>query len=166
VSAIVAVHVRHPGAHGAVVNTVTNKVARVIGKDETLRYLNLAIYQGAPAKKGFTTLAMAASANPLLQDKALRDPHLICTAYKKQRFYLFARAGEEGKAGGERDVFNERPTREDLSMAVGPVEKKRASAMGCTIHTSRGDVHFKLWPEYAPKTGLSIRLLGKLRKDR
>jgi len=74
-----------------VINTVTNKVVRVIGKDESLRFLNLALYQGAPAKKGVTTLAMAASANPLLQDKAIRDPHVFCTAYKRQRFYLFAR---------------------------------------------------------------------------
>jgi peptidylprolyl isomerase domain and WD repeat-containing protein 1 len=39
-----------------VVNTVTNKVSRVVGKDESLRFLNLAVYQGAPAKKGVTTL--------------------------------------------------------------------------------------------------------------
>ena len=77
-----------------VINTVTNKVARIIGKDESLRFLNLSLYQGAPSKKGITTLAMAASANPLLQDKAARDPQLICTAYKRQRFYLFAREGE------------------------------------------------------------------------
>lgn len=78
-----------------VVNTVTNKVARVLGKDETLRFLNIALYQGAPAKKGVTTVQMAASANPLLQDKASRDPHLFATAYQKQRFYLFARSDKE-----------------------------------------------------------------------
>ena len=88
-----------------VVNTVTNKVSRVVGKDESMRFLNIAVYQGAPAKKGVTTLvsvtavqevrsadrqAMAASANPLLEDKAARDPHLFATAYNKSRFYLFA----------------------------------------------------------------------------
>lgn len=77
-----------------VINTVTNKVVRVIGKEENLRYLNLSLYQGAPAKKGLTTLAMAASANPLLQEKATRDPHLFCTAFKKSRFYLFGKSGE------------------------------------------------------------------------
>jgi peptidylprolyl isomerase domain and WD repeat-containing protein 1 len=35
---------------------MTNKVARLIGKEEALRFLNLALYQGAPAKKGITTL--------------------------------------------------------------------------------------------------------------
>src|SRR4051812_19714156 len=39
-----------------VVNTVTNRVVRLLGKDETGRWLNLALYQGAPAKKGITTM--------------------------------------------------------------------------------------------------------------
>lgn len=46
-----------------VVNVVTNKVARVIGKDEVSRFLNLAIYQRAPAKKGLTTLVSAVAAS-------------------------------------------------------------------------------------------------------
>lgn len=40
----------------SVVNTVTNRVAKLLGKDETSRWLNLALYQGAPLKKGLTTL--------------------------------------------------------------------------------------------------------------
>lgn len=40
----------------AVINVVTNKVVRLLGKDEPLRFLNLSLYQGAPAKKGVTTL--------------------------------------------------------------------------------------------------------------
>ncbi|ORX39736.1 peptidyl-prolyl cis-trans isomerase [Kockovaella imperatae] len=133
-----------------VINTVTNKVARIIGKEESLRFLNLSLYQGAPSKKGVTTLAMAASANPLLQEKAVRDPHLICTAYKRQRFYMFARESEEPKSG-ERDVFNERPTREDQTMAVAPAEEKAALPTLCTIHTTEGDIKVKLYPNIAPK---------------
>lgn len=37
------------------VNTVTNRVSRLLGKDETVRWMNLTLYQGAPAKKGLTT---------------------------------------------------------------------------------------------------------------
>jgi peptidylprolyl isomerase domain and WD repeat-containing protein 1 len=37
---------------------------------------------------------MAASANPLLEEKATRDPHVFATAYGKSRFYLFGR-GEQ-----------------------------------------------------------------------
>lgn len=40
----------------AVVNTVTNRVVRLLGKDETVRWMNLTVYQGAPSKKGRTTL--------------------------------------------------------------------------------------------------------------
>ena len=95
-----------------VVNTVTNKVARLLGKDETVRWMNLAIYQGQPAKKSLNTVvsippskkhryspdlpqAMAASSNPLLAEKSVRDPTLFCTGHKRQRFYMFTRSDPE-----------------------------------------------------------------------
>jgi peptidylprolyl isomerase domain and WD repeat-containing protein 1 len=80
---------------------------------------------------------MAASANPLLQDKAARDPHVFCTAYKKSRFYVFGRSDREEK--GDRDVFNERPTREEQTVMVAP-EKKKPTATSLTIHTTMGDI--------------------------
>lgn len=76
-------------------NTVTNRVVRLLGKDETVRWMNLSLYQGAPAKKGITTVAMAASANPILADKATRDPTLFCTGLKRQRIYMFTRGRPE-----------------------------------------------------------------------
>ena len=42
--------------------------------------------------------------------------------------------------GGERDVFNEKPTREDQTMAVAAAVEKGQLATGCTIHTSMGDI--------------------------
>ena len=39
--------------------------------------------------------AMVASANPILADREARDPTLFCTAYKRQRFYLFTRTEPE-----------------------------------------------------------------------
>ena len=45
----------------------------------------------------------------------------------------------EGK-GGERDVFNERPTREDQAIAVAPTQAKAALPEKATIHTSMGDI--------------------------
>ena len=50
-----------------------------------------------------------------------------------------ANAGRDQKTG-DRDVFNERPTREEQSTAVQPVEKVRASATVATIHTNKGDI--------------------------
>ncbi len=97
---------------------------------------------------------MAASANPLLQEKAARDPTLFCTAYKKQRFYLFGQASQQDDSkSGDRDVFNERPTIDEQRVALNTVpEKKRLSATSATIHFNKGDVHFKLYPDVAPKT--------------
>lgn len=131
------------------VNTVTNKVVRVIGKDESLRFLNLALFQGAPSKQ-IQTLAMAASSNPLLQDKLARDPTLFATAFNKARFYMFGRGVvEESK---DRDVYNERPTAEDHVVVAAEAPVKKALPTAATIHTSMGDIHMKLFPHIAPKT--------------
>lgn len=35
---------------------MTNRVVRLLGKDEALRFMNLSLYQGAPAKKTITTV--------------------------------------------------------------------------------------------------------------
>lgn len=78
-----------------VLNTVTNRINRMLGTSETSRWLNLALFQGAPDKKGPTTLSMVTSANPLLQTDKGRDPTLFTTAFKKQRFYIFSRSEPE-----------------------------------------------------------------------
>ena len=46
-----------------VVNTVTNRVVRLLGKDETVRWMQLTLYQGAPAKKGLTTAVRVLPSN-------------------------------------------------------------------------------------------------------
>ncbi|KAJ7250844.1 peptidyl-prolyl cis-trans isomerase [Mycena haematopus] len=134
-----------------VVNTVTNRVVRLLGKDEPVRWMQLTLYQGAPSKKGLTTMAMAASANPILANKGARDPTLFCTGYKKQRFYLFTRSEPEDNV--DRDVFNERPTREDQNAATTTVAAGGPSplANAATIHTTMGDMHLRLFPAQAPK---------------
>lgn len=35
---------------------MTNRVVKLLGKDEVVRFLNLSLYQGAPAKKTITTM--------------------------------------------------------------------------------------------------------------
>ncbi|GAA5872288.1 hypothetical protein JCM1840_004117 [Sporobolomyces johnsonii] len=134
-----------------VVNTVTNKVARMLGKDETVRFLNLALYQGVPIKKGVTTIAMATSENPLLADKDERDPTLFCTAYKRNRFYMFTRSEPEDKAG-ERDVYNEKPTRDEMSTAAPVVAPAGPLGRKAVIHTTKGDIAIDLFPDQVPKT--------------
>jgi len=138
-----------------VVNTVTNRVVRLLGKDETVRWMNLTLYQGAPAKRGLTSAAAAASSNPLLAEKAVRDPTLVSTGYKRQRFYLFTRSEPEDDKSGDRDIFNERPTREELTIASSTTALGKGGpspvANAATIHTTLGDMHLRLFPQQAPK---------------
>ncbi|BFZ63513.1 Peptidyl-prolyl cis-trans isomerase cyp15 [Saitoella coloradoensis] len=130
-----------------VVNTHTNRCVRLLGRDEPMRFTNLSLYQGAPQKKGTVTLAMAASDNPLLAEKSERDPTLFCTGFKKGRFYMFTQ--DEGSTG-DRDVFNEKPTREDMSASTG-TETSTVSGTVATLHTTLGDIQIRLFPEAAPK---------------
>ena len=65
----------------------------------------------------------------------------------------------DNKDGGERDVFNEKPTREEQSLALQNSASVKALttqnspyAQAATIHTTMGDIHLKLFPEHAPKT--------------
>ena len=55
-----------------VVNVVTNKVARLLGKDETVRWMNLAIYQGQPAKKSLNTVVSMVHNYVVLSDLTWR----------------------------------------------------------------------------------------------
>ncbi|KAG6820714.1 hypothetical protein H0H93_012767 [Arthromyces matolae] len=154
-----------------VLNVVTNRVVRLLGKDEAVRFLNISLYQGAPAKKGVTTMvcellltgytlrlsiikAMVTSANPILANKAQRDPTLFCTGFKRGRFYLFTRSEPEDNKVGERDVFNERPTRDEQTVAAAaPATRTGPAAVAdsATIHTTVGDMHIRLFPQQAPK---------------
>ncbi|KAK2798826.1 hypothetical protein FQN50_008687 [Emmonsiellopsis sp. PD_5] len=131
------------------INTFTNRVVRVFGKDEPFRALNLAVYQGQPQKKGVVTVSMAASSNPLLQEAEERDPMLISTGFAKVRFYLFTNETEVSKSS--RDVQNEKPvgTREDAAAAAAKPAEIGTSAV---LHTTLGDIHLRLFPSAAPKT--------------
>lgn len=77
------------------VNTVTNKVSRILGKDENNRFLDLSLFQGTAEKQKLRTIAMATSDNPLLNKSAENDPILFCTAFKRSRFYLFGQQEPE-----------------------------------------------------------------------
>lgn len=130
-----------------VLNTYTNRVVKVYGQEENFRALTVALYQGQPQKKGITTVAMAASNNPLLQESEVRDPILFCTGVGKVRFYMFTNTSDISKS--ERDVQNEKPTNANLRKAV--VAKAAQSGTAAIIHTTYGDIHMRLFPDAAPK---------------
>ena len=134
-----------------VINTLSNRVVKIYGREEPFRSLNLALYQGQPDKKGVVTVQMAASENPLLTEAEARDAMLACTGSGKVRFYMFTNEDQVSKS--ERDVHNEKPK------TLGAIEKKaqeqaeRLSRMAttATIHTTMGDIHLRLFPAHAPK---------------
>lgn len=133
-----------------VVNIFTNRCVRILGKSENLRVLKLALFQGRPRKtKAAVTVEMEASENPTL-DSVTSDPTLFCTAFKKNRFYMFTRREPEDtkSADADRDVFNEKPSKEDIISATeaSGVQRLYDSAI---IHTSLGDIHVKLFKECA-----------------
>ena len=130
-----------------VVNTYTNQVVKIYGKEENLRAAHLALYQGQPQRKGITTVAMGASANPLLQESEARDPILIATAVGKVRFYMFT--DEEEFSKSTRDVQNEKPTM--LGYKKDSQVKKAETGSGAILHTNYGDIHLRLFPDAAPK---------------
>ena len=69
--------------------------------------------------KGTITMEMEASDNPAL-DSIQADPTLVATAFRKNRFYLFTRrdATDTKSVDTDRDVFNEKPSKEDIIAAT------------------------------------------------
>ncbi|EFE34200.1 uncharacterized protein ARB_07151 [Trichophyton benhamiae CBS 112371] len=132
------------------INTFTNRVIRVFGKDEPFRALNLGIYQGQPQKKGVVTVSMAASSNPLLQEAEERDPILITTGFAKVRFYLYTNETEISKT--TRDVQNEKPIHDKGGADTTPAAKPAETGTSAILHTTLGDIHLRLFPSVAPKT--------------
>ena len=53
-----------------------------------------------------------------------------------------------------RDVFNEKPTLEDAGPGEGGKEKEAALVLprGAVMHTTKGDIMLKLFPEECPRT--------------
>jgi peptidylprolyl isomerase domain and WD repeat-containing protein 1 len=95
---------------------------------------------------------MEASDNPNLVDRGT-DPTLVVAAYKKNRFYLFScRSPRDlSSVDNDRDVFNEKPSKEDI---ISATEEKGTPRLytSATIHTTMGDIHVELYPKECPKT--------------
>ncbi|XP_075981661.1 peptidylprolyl isomerase domain and WD repeat-containing protein 1 [Anticarsia gemmatalis] len=136
-----------------VVNLVTNRCVAMIGKPENLRPLHLALFQGRTNQsKVATTLEMEGSENPTLLN-VKTDPTLFCTAYKKNRFYMFSRRSPDDikSPDADRDIFNEKPSKEDIISATEGQGVQRLYEQAI-LHTSLGDVHIRLFGKDVPRT--------------
>ncbi|TGZ60221.1 hypothetical protein CRM22_008673 [Opisthorchis felineus] len=167
-----------------VVNVVTNCVVRSLGGPENLRFLQLAFI---PPRSMFTSsvtpgvgsgtslctpslemLAMAtedhhSSSTSTTAAVQAQQPVLVCTAFKKNRIYLFTnREPHDIKADGdsvtpgsaaERDIFNEKPTKEEVLAATRDSATAASRLAGSAIlHTTLGDIHIRLFPRECPRT--------------
>lgn len=133
-----------------VLNTLTNRVVKIYGREEPFRPLNLALYQGQPEKKGVVTVQMAASENPLLAEAEARDAMLVSTGSGKVRFYMFT--NEDNISKSDRDIHNEKPRNLNAAKkAQEEAEKDARMAAAATIHTTMGDISIRMFPQYAPK---------------
>ncbi|PAV86314.1 hypothetical protein WR25_14639 isoform B [Diploscapter pachys] len=146
-----------------VYNITTDKVVRTVGKEETIRFLAVSLCKAVPDVRArlqgaATTIETEAAENPNLNKPNDPDPLFACTAYKKNRFYLFTNAepfaydDEEDENATSRDVFNEKPKKEDQITAVeADVENKKLSEFAI-LHTSMGDIRIHLFGEECSKT--------------
>ena len=136
-----------------VVNIYTNKGCRILGKSENLRFLNITLFQGLIKQSNVaTTVEMVASENPAL-DEGVTDPMIFSTAVKKNRFYIFSQREpkDTSSVDSARDVFNEKPSKEDI---IAATEEKGSPRLyeSATLHTSVGDISITLFPKECPKT--------------
>lgn len=69
---------------------------RILGKQENIRVMQLALFQGIAKKhRAATTIEMKASENPVLQN-VQADPTIVCTSFKKNRFYMVCDSLSDG----------------------------------------------------------------------
>ncbi|XP_004924238.1 peptidylprolyl isomerase domain and WD repeat-containing protein 1 isoform X1 [Bombyx mori] len=135
------------------VNLATNRCAATFARTENLRPLHLALFQGRLNQpKVASTLEMEGSENPALLT-VKTDPTLFCTAYKKNRFYLFSKRSPDDVKGpdNDRDIFNEKPSKEDIISATEGQGVQRIYEQA-VIHTTLGDIHVRIFGKDVPKT--------------
>nr|POE63528.1 peptidyl-prolyl cis-trans isomerase cyp15 [Quercus suber] len=134
-----------------VINTLTNRLVKIYGREEVFRPINIALFQGQPQKKDIVTIQMAASDNPLLAEAEARDAMLVATGLAKVRFYMFT--NETSISKSDRDIHNEKPRTLNLAQRAAQEAAEKSARLGtsATIHTTLGDMHVRLFPEHAPK---------------
>ncbi|CAD7931451.1 unnamed protein product [Amoebophrya sp. A25] len=134
-----------------VFNLVTKKLDNLLGKVESSeRFLQCVLFQGRSLKQG-----VAAGESVAGKARAEnRDPTLFATSFRRNRFYLFTRRDPDETLGADdvgRDVFNEKPTKEDQALALAAADTVRLGKEAI-IHTTLGDIVISLFYNECPKT--------------
>lgn len=146
-----------------VISLESNRVIRLLAREESIRPLQIAFYEGIPAKKrknvNISSIDMVASVNPALEGESeFYDPTLIFTAYRKSRFYLVSKREPlvDTETGNfyERDVLNEKPINSGAA-AKGSADANKAAKINqpkIILRTSKGDITLQLTQIETPKT--------------
>jgi peptidylprolyl isomerase domain and WD repeat-containing protein 1 len=133
------------------INISSNKLNRILGKVESSeRFLTMALYSGKLKKKRLDGSVFDADGGTAAEAQA--DPLLICSSFKKNRFFVFSKREPAENAMGGRDVFNEKPTKEDQEQVQVELGQEMRQGKRATIHTTMGDIVVKLFPKECPKT--------------
>ncbi|VDM56400.1 unnamed protein product [Angiostrongylus costaricensis] len=143
-----------------VYNVYTGQIVREIGKEETMRFLAVSLCRSVPdirarLQGAAATIATEAADNPNLVRTAEPDPIMVCCAHRKNRFYLFTNTepysvDESDESATSRDIFNERPRKEDqITAQEGDVAHATEDAV---LHTTMGDIRIRLFPNECPRT--------------
>ncbi|PFH36130.1 peptidylprolyl isomerase domain-containing protein [Besnoitia besnoiti] len=142
-----------------IVNVKDNKLCRLIGKPEhSLRFLSVALYQAkAQKRKPTTTVVLGKNAKSQeAKDENRMDAVIVASAFKKNRVYFFTSDMQKEGLVDMRDVFNEKPSKEEqealapsASSAIAPSLRTGRTA---TIFTTMGDIFIRLFPQECPKT--------------
>ncbi|KAE9415276.1 hypothetical protein Angca_008434, partial [Angiostrongylus cantonensis] len=145
-----------------VYNVYTGQTVREIGKEETMRFLAVSLCRSVPdirarLQGAAATIATEAADNPNLVRTAEPDPIMVCCAHRKNRFYLFTNTepysvDESDESATSRDIFNERPRKEDQITAVEQEGDVAHSTEDAVLHTTMGDIRIRLFPNECPRT--------------
>ncbi len=143
-----------------VIHLESNKVVRILGKGESLRPLQLALYQNIPAKKRkgpVSSLELAAAENAILDvSESNYDPCLFFTSFKKSRFYIISKREPDSDSGSgafiDRDVLNEAITASSTASRTEASTSRRNSQLKVILRTSKGDITLQLTPKETPRT--------------
>lgn len=166
-----------------IIHLGSNKLVSLIGgKEQNIRIHQIALYQGSPKSTlasslstfsssdggvngsdesgsiGPISLEMMTSNNPALDEISKIYPMLICSAWNKQRFYLFTQQ-PPNKVGQrlDRDVMNEASfsLSKDSNLTLFPIDESgnsinNSSIKRAVIRTNFGDIPITLFPQVAP----------------
>ncbi|CAK9298804.1 unnamed protein product [Gordionus sp. m RMFG-2023] len=151
-----------------ILNLITNKCSRMLGVQDNLRFLNIALFQGRASASKYLESSVpdpvALEIEALSDESKPRknDPVIFATAFRKNRFYIFSNRepNEDITMGIERDIFNEKPTKEDMlavpeimaSGGINSLSNGESLSTSAVLHTTLGDIHCKLYANDCPKT--------------